>query len=97
MESCSECVPAWRPLICLLQSASRLMPRPTRPLQAAPVIVAAADDGGVSVYSLVGLYDAVAAAEAAEGVGGSAERWREEQRRRLEAALRLHTYQQLSD
>lgn len=70
---------------------------PCPALQAAPIVVAAADDGGVSVYSLAGFYDAAAAAEAAEGVEGSAEHWRQEQRRRLEAALRLHTSQQLSD
>ncbi|PRW45097.1 wd repeat-containing 78 [Chlorella sorokiniana] len=59
--------------------------------QAAPVVVAGADDGTVCVYSLAGLYDAAAAAEAADGDEGCTEHWREQQRQRLEAALRLHT------
>lgn len=59
--------------------------------QAAPVIVAGADDGTVCAYSLAGMYDAAEAAEAADADDDIAERWREQQRQRLEAALREHT------
>lgn len=55
-------------------------------LQVAPVVVTGADNGVVSVYSLAAMVDAF-------GDGGG----REEQRQRLEAALQVHTSQQLCD
>jgi hypothetical protein len=70
---------------------------PTTALQAAPVVVVGADDGTVSAYSLAGMYDAEAAAAAACTGGGGCSAWEQEQRQRLEAALRHHTSQQVSD
>ncbi|KAL4448518.1 hypothetical protein ABPG75_005737 [Micractinium tetrahymenae] len=54
----------------------------------APVVVVGADDGVVSVYSLAGMYQV-------DGEGGEASE--QEQRQRLEAALRHHMAQAISD
>lgn len=59
------------------------------PPQAAPVVVAGAADGTVSVYSLADICGPLGASAV-----GSEEAEREDGRRRLEAALRLHTAQQ---
>lgn len=53
-------------------------------LQEAPVVVAGADDGVVSVYSLAGMYEAEPCQP-------------EQQRQRLEAALQHHTARHIAD
>ena len=66
------------------------VPLVTHPPQAAPVVVVGAADGAVSAYSLAEVCSPLDAPAAASGDDAA----REEGRRRLEAALRLHTAQQ---